>query len=356
MIQLKQIHARFGDFELRDINLRVSPGEYCVLLGPPGSGKTSIIEIIAGLRPAVSGDVILDGLSVRRADPADRHVGYVPQDHALFPTLDVFGNIAFGLKVRHLPAGDIQRRVQDTAARLEIEHLLTRSCKGLSGGERQRVALGRALVLEPKVLLLDEPVASLDELTRQQVCMELRSLHDSLGITTIHVSHNFDETRLVADMVCVMRDGLIAQQGRVDEVFHKPVSPFVARFVQAGNVLEAVVKPVPSNDSACTVRIDDEEFDSVQNLPAGPASLLLRPIDATLGLADATAPPGYASLRGTVLAVNDSGGFQVTVRVAVGRQILSVAIIQPIGKPLEYRPGQAVTVMFNPANLLPLAQ
>jgi ABC-type sulfate/molybdate transport systems ATPase subunit len=227
---------------------------------------------------------------------------------------------------------------------------------GLSGGERQRVALGRALVLEPKVLLLDEPVAALDELTRQQVCLELRSLHDSLGITTIHVSHNFEETHSVADVVCVMRDGRIAQQGRVDEVFHKPVSPFVARFVKAGSVLEALVERTGPDGSTCVVRIGRQTFASPQNLSAGPVSLLLRPIDAILGDANAKPPPDCASLCGTVLAVQDSGGFQVIVRVAVQEQVLSVAVIQPADQPLEHRPGQNIMVMFNPAKLLPLTQ
>ena len=140
MIQLTHVQARFGDFELQGITLRVRPGQYCVLLGPPGSGKTSIIELIAGLRPIASGDIVLDGRSVRRADPADRHVGYVPQDHALFPTLDVFGNIAFGLKCRHLPAGDIQRRVRATAERLGGQEIKIFGVSGTSHFARTMVA------------------------------------------------------------------------------------------------------------------------------------------------------------------------------------------------------------------------
>ncbi len=231
MIKLEQVSARLGGFTVRDINLHVRPGQYCVLLGPPGSGKTSIVELICGLRPAGGGRILLEGREINGVDPADRHVGYVPQDYALFPTLDVFGNIAFGLKVRHLPADDVGRRVTHVAERLGISALLGRRCAGLSGGERQRVALARAVVLEPKVLLMDEPVAALDQLTRREVCLELRRLHDALAMTTIHVSHNFEETRSVADVVGVLQDGRMAQWGTVEQVFQSPASAFVARFV-----------------------------------------------------------------------------------------------------------------------------
>jgi len=354
MIILDQVTARFGSFTLQAVTLHVRPGQYCVLLGPPGSGKTSLIELISGLRALGGGQIALEGRSVNGVDPADRHVGYVPQDYALFPTLNVFGNIAFGLRVRRMAAGEVNRRVDQVAARLGISALLGRSCGGLSGGERQRVALARALVLEPKVLLLDEPVAALDELTRQQICLELRTLHDSLVMTTIHVSHNFEETRSVADVIGVLRDGRLVQWGTAEEVFRSPASAFVARFVRAGNVLRGMVERA-ADGGASRVDLAGQQFEMPQGLPAGPACLLLRPQDASLAAGSDEVPPGRAGLSGTVLAIQENGGLQATVRVKVGDHVISVAVLQPDDLPPAYRPGQPVTVVFDAARLRPLA-
>ena len=354
MIRLEQLNARQGDFALRDINLRVQPGDYGVLLGPPGSGKTSILELICGLRPLAGGQVVLGGRRVDGLDPADRQVGYVPQDYALFPTLGVFENIAFGLRVRRLPAAQIGRRVEQTAARLGISALLTRGCVGLSGGDRQRVALARALVLEPKVLLLDEPVAALDELTRQQVCLELRGLHDALGMTTLHVSHNLEETRSVADVVGVLRGGQLMQWGTADQVFGRPTSAFVARFVRAGNVLQGVAQTT-GNGSGCRLALAGQTIEVPWKVPAGPAAVLLRPQDADLLAEAGPVPPGQAGLAATVMTLHDSGGREITVRVNVAGQVVVVALLQSESQPLPYRRGQHVIVTFDAARLRPLA-
>jgi len=330
MIELCDIQASFGQFRLRDINLRVQPGQYCVLLGPPGSGKTSIVEMICGLRAAEGGTIRLGGRRADGLDPADRHVGYVPQDYALFTSMSVWRNIAFGLRVRRLSRAQCEQRVEQVASRLGIEPLLGRTCAGLSGGERQRVALARALVLEPQVLLLDEPVSALDESTRQRVCLELRALHDSLGMTTVHVSHNFEETHSVADLIAVLNDGRLAQVGSVDDVFRRPADEFVARFVRAGNVLR---------------RVSGAE---------GLTAALLRPQDATLLVEGSAVPPGRAALAGQVVAVQDGGGLQWMVRVAVADQpdTVAVAVPRPIDDaPPPFRAGQRVIVTFDPARL-----
>ncbi|MDD4892341.1 MAG: ABC transporter ATP-binding protein [Phycisphaerae bacterium] len=330
MIELENITAHLGQFTLHPTSLRVPTGHYCVLLGPPGSGKTTLVELICGLRPLLGGRILLDGRAVEAMDPADRHVGYVPQDYALFPTLSVRRNIAFGLEVRHVGRTLVHARVEQAAARLHIEYLLDRSCRGLSGGERQRVALARALVLEPKVLLLDEPVSALDESTRQQVCLELRSLHQSLGMTTVHICHNFEETRSVADLVGVINEGRLVQSGTVEEIFRTPATEFVARFVQAGSLLQA---------------------------PAGgeQAKVLLRPQDAALLAKDQPVPAGKTAIPGTVASVQDDGGFQVTARVAIApQQFVSVALLKLDDQPIKWRLGDRVQVVFDPKRLHPL--
>ncbi|MCG3179460.1 MAG: Spermidine/putrescine import ATP-binding protein PotA [Phycisphaerae bacterium] len=347
MIELQNVHARFGDFELRDINLRIADGQYCVLLGPPGSGKTSIIELICGLRPLGGGRILIDGRPVQDLDPADRGVGYVPQDYALFTRKQVFDNIAFGLKVRHVPPGQLKSLVVGAADLLGIGHLLTRTCVGLSGGERQRVALARAMVLSPRVLLLDEPVSALDESTRERVCLELRALHDRLGTTTIHVSHNFEETRAVADIVGVMRDGCLEQAGSVEDIFRRPRNEFVARFVRAGNILHGWALPA---DGGARLSLAGQVF-AIPGGADGAVSAVLRPQDLRVVSADGPGP-GKVCLDGVVIGVNDGGGLQVTLRVAVGdSETVSAAVPRLDDEPISYRAGQPIRVAFDPARL-----
>ncbi len=347
MIELENIRARFGDFELRDVSLRVGRGQYCVLLGPPGSGKTSIIELICGLRPLGGGAIRLDGQPVQDLDPARRGVGYVPQDYALFTSMKVSDNIAFGLKVRRVPRRVREGLVFEAADRLGIGYLLGRTCQGLSGGERQRVALARAMVLRPRVLLLDEPVSALDESTRERICLELRTLHDALGTTTIHVSHNFEETRSVADIVGVMNGGRLAQAGSVEDVFRRPRSEFVARFVRAGNVLHGQAEPA---DGGARLTLVGRTFAFAQPL-SGPVAVLLRPQDARVVQSGGAGGSGV-ELPGTVVSVHDSGGLQVTVRVAVS-DTEAIVCAQPRlnDEPPAYRAGDRVAVVFDPGKL-----
>ena len=184
-----------------------------------------------------AGTIRIAGKDVTSAEPRDRGIGYVPQDYALFPTKLVRDNITFGLRVRAIPRSKIESRLDDIVELFNIEHLLDRSIHGLSGGEQQKVALARALIIQPKVLLLDEPVSALDEATRETVCMELKHIQRETGTTTVHVSHNFEETRIVADRVGILRTGQLVQVGTPDEVFNLPADADVANFLRVGNIL-----------------------------------------------------------------------------------------------------------------------
>lgn len=236
MIRLENVCLELPGFSLRDITLTVAGGEYFILVGPYASGKTVLLETIAGLHRA-SGRVWLDGRDVTSLPPERRNIGIVYQDCALFPHLTVAENIAFGLRVRRRPPAEVNRELERVAGLLTIGDLLTRKPEYLSGGERQKVTLARALASDPRVLLLDEPLGALDPQTRAQVRRELTRLHSKLGLTVIHVTHDFEEAVTMGTRIAVIGAGSIRQVGSPDEIFRHPNSEFVARFTMAVNVL-----------------------------------------------------------------------------------------------------------------------
>ena len=203
MIELSDVTIRVGDFRLKDLSFRVETGQYAVVMGKTGIGKTTILEAICGLRPIQQGKILINQIDVSRWPPPDRNVGYTPQDLALFPTLTVREHIEFAMKVRRRPKSEIATRVAELSDLLEITALLNRRIKGLSGGESQRVALGRALSFGPSVLLLDEPLSALDSQTRQSTQQLLRNLNKVTGVTVLHVTHNQEEADALAD--CCIR-------------------------------------------------------------------------------------------------------------------------------------------------------
>jgi ABC-type sugar transport system ATPase subunit len=200
-----------GAFSLSGITFTVPTGRYCILMGRTGCGKTSILEAIAGLRPIVSGRIVLDHSDVSNWTPGARGIGYVPQDGALFPTMTVREQIGFALTIRNTPRPDIDKRTEDLANWLGISHLLDRKPHGLSGGEAQRVALGRALSFRPRFLLMDEPLSSLDESTRAQLIELLRDLRHHAPATVLHVTHSQHEAEQLADTLFRLEDGRVRE-------------------------------------------------------------------------------------------------------------------------------------------------
>ena len=212
MIELRDITIRSGPFSLMNVNLTIPDGTYAVLMGGTGQGKTTILEAICGLRAVTSGRVFLNGSDITRWKPGDRGIGYVPQDLALFPMMTVRGHLEFALRVRHCSASLIRDRVAELAHVLGIESLLTRRVTNLSGGEAQRVALGRALSFRPSVLLLDEPLTALDEVTRDRLCELLRSIQKQTNLTTLHITHSRAEAHALAEQVFVLTAGRLNEQ------------------------------------------------------------------------------------------------------------------------------------------------
>lgn len=212
MIELREVSCQMEAFQLDHVSLAVGNGEYAVLMGPTGRGKTTLLEIICGLRPIASGRVLVHGVDVTDWSPADRELGYVPQDLALFPNMNVRGHLEFALRLRKHSKALIDQRAAELAELLGLTHLLTRSVERLSGGEAQRVALGRALAFRPAVLLLDEPLSALDADTRQEMHQLLRKLKHSTGMTTLHVTHNLEEAASLADRTFTLRDGQVTEE------------------------------------------------------------------------------------------------------------------------------------------------
>jgi molybdopterin-binding protein len=233
MIEIKKINIDLGDFKLKDIDLKIESGEYFVILGPSGAGKTVILELIAGLIKADSG--VIQGIDSKRS-------ALIYQDYMLFPHLNIFDNIAFGLKVRKKKKDEIKSKVNSAADKLGIANLLNRSVLTLSGGESQRVAIARASVTDPEVFLLDEPTAALDSGTRTGILELLKDLHSKNKNTFIHVTHNFEEALYLADRIAVIKDGKLIQTGTPNEIFNHPTSKFVADFVGFENVFYGSVK------------------------------------------------------------------------------------------------------------------
>lgn len=241
MLKLENINLSFGQFAISNIDLKLEKGDYFVLLGPSGAGKSVVLELIAGILTPQSGRIILNEKEITHTKIQKRSVGLVFQDFAIFPHLNVEQNIAYPLKIKHWAKEKISIRVAELAKQMDILHLLKRRTTSLSGGEKQRVALARTLALSPDILLLDEPLASLDVQLKKDLRSQLRKLHKQ-GQTIIHVTHDFEEALLLADKVAIFNQGKIIQQGLKEAVFAQPHSEFVAHFIGVKNYFKVTRK------------------------------------------------------------------------------------------------------------------
>jgi ABC-type Fe3+/spermidine/putrescine transport system ATPase subunit len=343
LIQVRNVSLQLGEFAVRDADLTVFEGEYFVLLGPTGAGKTVLLECIAGLHRPERGEIHVNGLRVDNVAPEARGLGYLPQDYALFPHLDVERNIGFGMRIRRRPAAETREKVRQLADLLGIAHLLRRKTLTLSGGERQRVALARALAIEPKVLLLDEPLSALDEQTREGLCVELRRVHEELGTTTVHVSHNFEETLAVADRIGIIHEGRIRQVGSSEDVFRRPTSEFVARFVRSENILRGVART--SADGA-TVEVGDLRF-RVPRCPEGDVYLTVRPEEVALALPGGDDRQPNAA-EGRIARVVDKGALIKVELATVGGVTLTSLVGRRAFHSLDFQVGDEVVTHFEP--------
>ena len=342
-LRIEAVTHRYGRVTALDaVSLDIHDGELVTLLGPSGCGKTTLLRIVAGFIRPSEGRVVLQGRDVTRVPPHKRPVNMVFQRSTLFPHLDVFGNVAFGLRIAGLPKAETAARVEEALALVRLEGYGPRRSHELSGGQMQRVALARALVNRPRVLLLDEPLSALDLKIRLEMEVELRRVHRETGATFVYVTHDQREALALSDRIVVFDQGRVEQLGTPGEVYRAPASPFAARFVGDANVLP--VEVVSAADGGAVVELAGVQHAARCDWPAGsgPAWLVLRAEAVRLGA------PG-AGLRGTVLDVAFRGsGFTYRVAVpGVGEPVKAEAASEGVS---PFDVGTEVGLTWDPAS------
>ncbi len=355
-IQFKDVTKRYGDvIAVNDLNLEIKDREFVVLLGPSGCGKSTTLNMIAGLEEITDGELWFDRQIVNAQPPHRRDVAMVFQSYALYPHKTVYENIAFGLRMRKVAGAELDRRVREAAAKLEIAHLLERRPSQLSGGQRQRVALGRAMVRQPSVFLMDEPLSNLDAALRISMRAEIKHLHTEMQTTFVYVTHDQAEALTLADRIVVMNDGLVQQIGTAHEIYERPVNMFVASFlgnppinylkgelVRAGDVLRFRRGQVDlALPPALATRLND--------FKGGEVCIGMRAEDVD----ERGEPPAERAIRGKVTSVLPVGSDQF-----LGMELEGEELFFRVGKDLRHTAGQVAALavdvnrlhVFDPAS------
>jgi sulfate transport system ATP-binding protein len=337
-IAVQNITKTFGSFRAVDnVSLEVEGGSLVALLGPSGSGKTTLLRIIAGLETADAGTVACYGEDVTHRAARERNVGFVFQHYALFRHMTVFENVAFGLRVRKTPKDKIEKKVRELLHLVRLQRMEHRYPTQLSGGQRQRIALARALAIEPKVLLLDEPFGALDAKVRQELRGWLRRLHDEIHTTSVLVTHDQEEAFEVADRVVVMNQGRVEQIGTPTEVFEHPANPFVMDFLGNVNVFHGRVQS--GRAMAGNLSLEYPEYPHAEPQPA---TLYMRPHELDIALVQ----NGTPGLRASVKRINPTSGIaRIGLTAADHEAEIQVDLSMDRYEELKLKPGDTVFVL-----------
>jgi molybdate/tungstate transport system ATP-binding protein len=343
MIRISNLHIELGEFILKDLNLTINDHEYFIVLGPTGAGKTVLLESIAGLNPVKNGNIQLNGRDITYLKPENREISMVYQDHVLFPHLSVKENIIFGLKLRKKSEGEIKESLEWLTGLLDVANLLNRRPLTLSGGEKQKVALARALVTRPEILLLDEPLSALDPENREEVQEELRILHKVLNNTIIHVTHDFEEAMALGTQVAVIGGGKLRQVGTPDQIFYHPESSFVARFALVRNILRGETQ---RNKGNTVFKMPDLELEVVSDIE-GPCYAAIRPENLRISENSIdSASPNVFQGRVMGIVVNKGAGVQITVNIPT---VIKALVSYQQYSAMELKIGKTVYLSVGPS-------
>ncbi len=351
-LEIEQIGKRFGSVDaIAGVDLSVGAGEFVTILGPSGSGKTTLLKVIAGFEVPDRGHIRIDGVDITDLDPASRNIGMVFQNYALFPHMTVARNVAYPLTMRGVAKSEIDVRIREALAMVELDALSERLPKQLSGGQQQRVALARAIVFRPQLLLLDEPFGALDRKLREQMQLEVRRLQRQLGLTTIFITHDQEEALVMSDRIAVMNAGRLEQVGLPHEIYEAPASAFIADFIGESNVFSGVVERATPNlkiKLAQGQTLDVAGIEGVALRLGQRATVMIRP-ERFVDLAIGTTTPALNRLEGEVIEsvyigvsdkyrVRTTNGLEVLVRLSAGQNAR------------RYRAGETIAVGFTAAD------
>jgi len=324
LLEIRDIAKRFGQTEvIKNISLQIAPGEFLTLLGESGSGKTTLLRLIAGFEQPTSGQIWMSGERLDTLPPYRRRVNTVFQNYALFPHLSVRENVAYGLRVKSTPKSEIAGRVDDALGMVKMRDFAEACPTTLSGGQQQRIALARALINRPELLLLDEPLSALDANLRKQMQSELKTLQREIGVAFLFVTHDQDEAMALSDRIALLRNGALEQVASPREIYSHPATVYAAQFIGQTNLLRGEVR---GDCATCgAIRI------CPVNGPDGPATFSLRP-EAIKGVLDATIGTPYMTFKATVRQQTYAGATEL-LEVDCAGQLLRVRV--PAGEPLD---------------------
>jgi iron(III) transport system ATP-binding protein len=346
-VKLKEITKTFGSLKAVDrVSLLIEGGEFFTLLGPSGCGKTTLLRVIAGFASPDTGEIYFENQKMNHIPPHKRETGMVFQNYALFPQLDVFDNVAYGLRARKLSKGDIQFRVSEILKNVQLENLAHRFPNQLSGGQQQRVALARALVIRPKVLLMDEPLSNLDAKLRVNMRQEIRRIQKELGITTLYVTHDQEEAMAISDRITIFNAGQTQQTGTPSEIYFRPANRFVAEFTGSSNLLEVNVISYDLETCLLQTEFQGEEIwiKSVDKPEDKVLTVMLRP--EWIKIAETGYEDRTNLFHGEVVS-STFVGFMVKYQVKAFRdKLLTIEVQDPRGDEVK-REGEKMSFRFD---------